>query len=203
MNGKNEIDVRGAPDDRHDRVTVGVAVVDGSRRGRNGHRGSIAEVAAAGKIVRVVTVPKNQLMLIAGLVWCLAGAMVCVIGLPLELGLAPSHLILFPLAGVIFLAFYLFVFSRLVRKHTGRIRARPEERLPIWNFFNASSWAVMAVMMGGGMALRLSHLVPDWMIAFFYSGLGVALLLCGVRFLGIFARKDVLVLASERSRADA
>jgi small-conductance mechanosensitive channel len=144
--------------------------------------------------VHVVHIPKNHLMLIAGLVWCAAGTMVCVIGLPLEFGLAPSNLILFPLAVVIFLVFYLFVFSRLVRKHTGRIRAREEERLPFWHFFNASSWAVMAVMMGGGMALRLSHLMPDSMIAFFYSGLGVALFLCGVRFLGIFARKDVLTV---------
>ncbi len=152
--------------------------------------------------MRVVLVPKNHLMLIAGLVWCAAGAMVSMIGLPLELGLAPSHLILLPLAVVIFLAFYFFVFSRLVRKHTGRIRARTEDRLPFWHFFNASSWVVMAVMMGGGMALRLSHLMPDWMIAFFYSGLGVALFLCGVRFLGVFARKDVLALAPERSRSD-
>ena len=152
--------------------------------------------------MRLVDIPKNHLMLIAGLVWCAAGAMVCVIGLPLEFGLAPSHLILLPLAAVIFLVFYFFVFSRLVRKHTGRIRARAEDRLPFWHFFNASSWVVMAVMMGGGMALRFSHLVPDWMIAFFYSGLGVALLLCGLRFLGIFARRDVLALAPERLRSD-
>jgi hypothetical protein len=65
--------------------------------------------------VHVVHIPKNHLMLIAGLVWCAAGAMVCMIGLPLEFGLAPSHLILFPLAVVIFLVFYFFVFSRLVR----------------------------------------------------------------------------------------
>lgn len=147
--------------------------------------------------MRVAHIPKNYLMLIAGLVWCAAGAMVIVIGLPLEVGLVPSHLILFPLAVVIFFAFYFFVFSRLVRKHTGRIRARPEDRLPFWQFFNASSWAVMAVMMGGGITLRLSHLMPDWMIAFFYTGLGVALFLCGVRFLGVFARKDVLALAPE------
>jgi small-conductance mechanosensitive channel len=147
--------------------------------------------------VRAVHVPKNQLMLIAGLVWCAAGAMVCLIGLPLEFGLAPSHLILVPLAAVIFVAFYVFVFSRLVRKHAGRIRARAEDRLPFWQFFNASSWAVMAVMMGGGMALRLSHVMPDWTIAFFYSGLGVALFLCGVQFLGVYARKDVLALAAD------
>ena len=152
--------------------------------------------------MHVVLVPKNTLMLIAGLVWCAAGAMVCMVGIPLLIGLAPEHPVLVPLAVGIFLAFYLFVFSKLVRKHTGRIRAREEDRLPFWHFFNASSWAVMAVMMGGGMALRLSHQVPDWAIAFFYSGLGVALFLCGVRFLGVFARKDVLALEPELVRAD-
>jgi small-conductance mechanosensitive channel len=146
--------------------------------------------------VRVPQVPKNQLMLIAGLVWCAAGAMVVLIGLPLEFQLAPEHLVLLPLAGVVFLAFYFLVFSQLVRKHTGRIRAQTEDRLPVWQFFNASSWVVMAVMMGGGMALRFSHAMPDWMIAFFYSGLGVALFLCGLRFLGVFARKEVLVPAA-------
>lgn len=147
-------------------------------------------------------VPKNHLMLIAGVVWCVAGAIVCIVGLPLEIQLAPEHLVLIPLAVAIFLAFYVFVFSRLVRKHTNRIRARKEHRLPVWSFFNASSWAVMAVMMGGGMALRLSHAVPDWAIAFFYSGLGVALFLCGIRFLGVFARRDVLALEPELVRAD-
>ena len=147
--------------------------------------------------------PKNQLMLIAGLVWCAAGAFVCMVGLPLEFRLAPSHLILVPLAVGIFLVFYVFVFSPLVRKHTSRIRARKEDRLPVWNFFNASSWVVMAVMMGGGMALRFSHLMPDWMIAFFYSGLGAALFLCGVLFLGVFARKDVLARAPGQPRSDA
>ncbi len=151
--------------------------------------------------MRAIHVPKNHLMLIAGLVWCAAGAMVCLIGLPLEFGLAPSNLLLIPLAAVIFLAFYFLVFSRLVRKHTGRIRARSEDRLPFWHFFNASSWVVMAVMMGGGMALRLSHVMPDSMIAFFYSGLGAALFLCGLRFVGVFARKDVLALTPESEPA--
>ncbi|MDA8203885.1 MAG: hypothetical protein M0Z49_14215 [Chloroflexi bacterium] len=141
-----------------------------------------------------LSVPRDQLILIAGLVWCLAGAMVCVVGLPLEVRLAPAHLVLVPLAAVIFIAFYVLVFSPLVRRHTARIRARREERLPFWHFFNASSWAVMVVMMGGGMALRLSHTMPDWTIAFFYSGLGVALFLCGVRFVGIYARRDLAVV---------
>ena len=139
-----------------------------------------------------MSVPKNVLMLIAGAVWIAAGGMVVAIGLPLEIRLAPEHLVLVPLAALIFVAFYVLVFARLVRKHTNRIRARAEARLPIYQFFDARSWAVMAVMMGGGMALRLSHAVPDWAIAFFYSGLGIALFLCGIRFLGVFAQRVVL-----------
>ena len=153
--------------------------------------------------MRFVTLPRNHLLLVAGLVWCAAGAMVCVVGLPLELTLAPSNLILVPLAAAVFLAFYYLVFSPLVRRHTRRIRARTEDRLPFWHLFNASSWVVMAVMMGGGMSLRLSQLVPDWAIAFFYSGLGVALFLCGVRFIGVFARPDGPAPLPEQVRSDS
>jgi small-conductance mechanosensitive channel len=141
-------------------------------------------------------------MLIAGVVWCLAGAMVMLTGLPLEFRLAPEHLALVPLAIGIFVVFYLFVFSRLVRKHTSRIRASEEERLPFWHFFNASSWVVMGAMMAGGMLLRMSRVVPDWAIAFFYSGLGTALFICGLRFIAVYVRKDVLADDPERVLAD-
>jgi len=146
----------------------------------------------------LVTVPKNRLMLIAGLVWCVAGAMVSGIGLPLLWKLGFAQLVLYPLAGVVFLIFYFLIFSRLVVKHTRRIRERSEPRLPFWNFFDTSSYVVMVIMMGGGMWLRLSQVVPNWMIAFFYSGLGIALFSCGVRFLGVFSRKDVEIRTGEK-----
>ncbi len=146
--------------------------------------------------MHVPTLPKNQLVLLAGIVWCVAGTMVCMVGLPLQLTLAQQHMILVPLAVSVFVVFYRFVFSRLVVKHTSRIRASTEERLPWWQFFSGSSWVVMGVMMGGGLVLRHSRVMPDWMIAFFYTGLGLALLLCGIRFLRVFARRDVLAVAS-------
>lgn len=152
--------------------------------------------------MRPLTVQKNQLLLIAGAVWCLAGAMVMLIGLPLQVRLAPEHLVLVPLAVGIFLVFYLFVFSRLVRKHTSRIRASEQERLPFWQFFNASSWALMGLMMAAGFLLRTTHILPDWAIAFFYSGLGTALFICGLRFIAVYLRKDVLVSEPERVLAD-
>lgn len=136
-------------------------------------------------------VSKNVLVLIAGLVWSFAGIMVCVVGLPLLWSLGPGDPILYPLALVNFLLFYFFIFSRLVVKHTQRIRTDPRSRLPFWNFFDRSSFIVMAIMMAGGMWLRLAHIFPNWMIAFFYSGLGVALFLCGVRFVNVFLAKGV------------
>ncbi|MEO5964333.1 MAG: hypothetical protein ABIR11_02615, partial [Candidatus Limnocylindrales bacterium] len=90
--------------------------------------------------MRFPSVPKNQLMLIAGIVWCAAGTMVVLVGLPLELRLAPAQLVLIPLAVLIFVAFYFLVFARLVSRHTRRIRAERAERLPAYRFFNASSW---------------------------------------------------------------
>ena len=147
----------------------------------------------------LVAIPKNMLILIAGMVWCVAGAMVSGIGLPLLLNLGFTRLILYPLAGVVFLIFYFLIFSRLVVKHTERIRERPEQRLPFWNFFDTSSYVVMVIMMAGGMWLRLAHILPNWVIAFFYSGLGIALFSCGVRFLGIFSQKEVLLVKGEQS----
>src|SRR5215216_773504 len=147
----------------------------------------------------LVAIPKNILILIAGMVWCVAGAMVSGIGLPLLWDLGFTRLILYPLAGVVFLLFYFLIFSRLVVKHTERIRERPEQRLPFWNFFDTSSYIVMVIMMAGGMWLRLAHILPNWMIAFFYSGLGIALFSCGVRFLGIFSQKEVLLVKGEQS----
>lgn len=40
----------------------------------------------------------------------------------------------------------------------------------------------MAVMMSGGIGLRLSGLAPERFIAVFYTGLGAALLLAGLLF---------------------
>ena len=57
--------------------------------------------------------------------------------------------------------------------------------------------------MGGGMALRLSHQVPDWMIAFFYTGPRRRALPLRRSLPGRVARKDVLTLALEQARSDS
>lgn len=49
-------------------------------------------------------------------------------------------------------------------------------------FFDGKAFAVMAVMMTGGIGLRASGLAPERFIAVFYTGLGTSLLLAGLLF---------------------
>ncbi len=63
-----------------------------------------------------------------------------------------------------------------------------EETKPIWNFFDLRAYLIMAFMMGGGIWLLNSGLVPEVFIAVFYTGLGCALALAGVLFWVMFFR---------------
>ena len=71
-----------------------------------------------------------------------------------------------------------------------RIRSYGEEKMHVLKFFDVRGYLIMAVMMGGGIALRSFHLVPGWFIAFFYTGLGIALALAGVGFLVHYFHRD-------------
>lgn len=69
-----------------------------------------------------------------------------------------------------------------MRKHTARITGYVEERQFFLKFFDGKAFGIMAVMMTGGIGLRVSGIAPDRFIAVFYSGLGAALLLAGIWF---------------------
>lgn len=137
-------------------------------------------------------VPKNYLILLASLVWMFAGVMVIKAGWAYLLELIKTQPLLLLLSPLVFILFYWFIFARLVKRHTRRIAAAPESHLPLWQFFDLKSYFVMAVMMSGGFWLRSSHILPGWVIGFFYPGLGFALFACGTRFFSVFLRKKVL-----------
>ena len=80
------------------------------------------------------------------------------------------------------------MFFRMSQKHTRRIRGYAGETQPFWRFFDRKAYLIMAVMMGGGISLRYSGLVPEVFVAVFYTGLGCALALAGVCFWGAFLR---------------
>lgn len=125
-------------------------------------------------------VQRKTLLLIASLVWCVAGFNILRIGL---LAYAP-YIFVFHifLSALVFLVFQTFIFGRLVKKHTERIRGYREEYHFFLKFFDVKSFVIMAVMMTGGIYLRVSGLGPEVFIAVFYTGLGAALLLAGILF---------------------
>ena len=125
-------------------------------------------------------VKRNTLLLIACLVWCAAGFNILRIGI-----LAYSDylgVLNFILSLVVFVVFQLFIFGKLVKKHSNRIAGYEEERHFFLKFFDAKSFAIMAFMMTGGIALRSSGAAPERFIAVFYTGLGASLLLAGILF---------------------
>ena len=125
-------------------------------------------------------VKRNALLLIACFVWCAAGFNILRIGVlayPDYLGIMN-----FALSLAVFVVFQLFIFGKLVKKHSTRITGYEEERHFFLKFFDAKSFATMAFMMTGGVALRSSGVAPERFIAVFYAGLGASLLLAGVLF---------------------
>lgn len=129
---------------------------------------------------------KNQLLLLAGLVWAAAGFNVLRIGLlcyPPYISLLNGVFSL-----IVFALFQWFVFSPLVKKHTHRITSYEQPRQAFWRFFDRKSFIIMACMMTFGIGLRVSGLAPDVFIAVFYTGLGAALTMAGILFLVQFGR---------------
>ena len=125
-------------------------------------------------------VKRNTLLLLACLVWSAAGFNILRIGLEAY----PAHLTVLNclLSVLVFVVFQRFIFGKLVKKHTARISAYLEERHFFLKFFDGKAFAIMAVMMTGGIGLRISGLAPERFIAVFYTGLGASLLVAGLLF---------------------
>lgn len=134
---------------------------------------------------QIFHVKKRTLLAVAGGVWLLAGFNVARLGILSYIDLSKILFVHILLSVAVFCAFGL-MFYKMSIKHTKRIKGYKEEFKPVWHFFDLKSYIIMAVMMGGGIWLRSSGLVPNVFIAVFYTGLGCALALAGVLFLIMF-----------------
>lgn len=131
-------------------------------------------------------VKKRYLLLIASLVWLFAGLKVLSLGLEAYKTNFTALNVLLSIA--VFIVFWIMVFNRLVNKHTVRIKAYTEERRYFWNFFDLKSFIIMAIMMTGGILIRKYSLLGVNFIAFFYTGIGAALSLAGLKFMYNFIK---------------
>ena len=95
-------------------------------------------------------VKEKSLLLIAGIVWLMAGFNVARLGVLSYLQIERQwYLYLLSM-----LVFFLFgrMFFKMSKKHTKRIIAYEEYR-PFWHFFDKKAYIMMACMMGGGIGL--------------------------------------------------
>lgn len=128
---------------------------------------------------RIFNVKKRMLLLIAGIVWMIAGFNVARLGI-LSYRMIERKWYYFIFSMVVF-ALFGIMFYKMSRKHTKRIIGYEAYR-PFWNFFDLKAYLIMAFIMGGGIGFRVAGIFPDIFIAFFYTGLGCALALAGVLF---------------------
>ncbi len=132
-------------------------------------------------------VKKRTLLAIAGGVWLLAGLNVIRMGVMAYLSLAEFNY-LYLLLSLVVMGLFGTMFYRLSLKHTNRIKTYSGSTRPFWHFFDLKSYIIMAVMMSGGVSLRILGVLPTTFVAFFYTGVGAALMLAGVMFFCKYAR---------------
>lgn len=125
-------------------------------------------------------VKKINLILVAGIVWLIAGINIFHIGIIAYAGYLSAVNVL--LSVIVYVIFHNMVFRKMVKKHTQRIVEYEEERQQIYKFFNKQAYCIMAFMMTFGIGLRVSGLAPDIFIAVFYTGLGASLVIAGISF---------------------
>ena len=135
---------------------------------------------------KALSVQKQTLILIAGIVWTIAGFNIVRIGLVAYQGNFTWWRALLSVA--VYAVFQIFIFGKMVGKHTNRILQYEEERQNFFRFFDTKSYLIMVFMMTLGIGLRVSGVVPNGFIAYFYTGLGASLLTAGVLFIVRYVR---------------
>lgn len=127
-------------------------------------------------------VGRKTLMVVAGIVWTVAGVNILRIGIDCWAQVSGGFVLMLLGAVAVFAAFHYMVFSRMFHKHKRRISQKGDSNC-LMGFFDARGWIIMAFMITLGVSIRRYELMPLWFIAPFYTGLSSALVLTGIRFL--------------------
>jgi hypothetical protein len=118
-------------------------------------------------------VPKNWLLLTAGLMW--TGVGVYLISLAVEWVFAPNVKspwnYWLPGIGLAYLIFQ-FGFSRLASKNSLRINNHPEEKPCLFAFQEWHSYPLVLFMIGLGITLRKFTPIPKPLMGIMYMGIG-------------------------------
>jgi len=121
----------------------------------------------------MLQIPTKVLILVAGIVWFLAGAGVMATGVTAA---TDAWNLYMALAFILVYVAFLVLFLMITRKQIKRINSYTAKMTSIYKFFDARAYIIIAVMVFLGAAIRLSQFVPGFVIAPFYCGLGLSLI---------------------------
>jgi len=126
-------------------------------------------------------VPKRYLLLVAGGIWLFAGGFLEYRGEHMLPGF--SHLWIGSAAAIILgISLFLLFFLKISYKHITRITSLQIIRPCVFSFFDLKGYAMMALMIGMGIALRRTGIANPEVLGYFYMGMGIPLLLSAIRF---------------------
>jgi hypothetical protein len=126
-------------------------------------------------------VNNRQLLLLAGMVWIVAGANILRIGILTWLTDSQYWLFKAGEATIVFLIFFNLIFRRLYIKHSDRISKKANNN-HLLSFFDLKGWIIMLFMITLGVTVRKFQLLPNSFISVFYTGLSTALIITGILF---------------------
>ena len=133
-------------------------------------------------------VPKNLLLLIAGLIWM--GTGILLISMAATWLSNVIHLNVYLYAGLgalLAMPIHHFGFLKIVDKNIERILEMKDRRC-LFSFVPWKSYIVIIVMIAMGVTLRHSS-IPKHYLAIMYVGIGLALILSSVRYMRIYIRE--------------
>ena len=126
----------------------------------------------------ILAVSKRTLLLVAGLVWGIAGFRVFTLGEGDVSSYNGSVIISTAISFIIFFIFFNFIFKKMSVKHTKRIVNSKLRKQCVFSFFDVKGYIIMGCMMTFGIIVRSSGIFNP-----FYIGLGAALFLAGILFI--------------------
>ena len=127
-------------------------------------------------------VNKRTLLMIASVVWLMAGTMVLTLGLEVILKEQKYIIVSSIVAISVLYIFFNFIFKKMVKKHKDRISDKEQEKLCLFSFFDVKSYLIMAFMMTLGITIRSMSFINPLYWSPVYIGIGSALFLAGVLF---------------------
>lgn len=127
-------------------------------------------------------VPKNALLLLAGLLWIGIGLLMNGLSFSWLGGEKPDQVLLMLAIGfVLALIIHHFGFLRIVDRNLGRILPMEGKRC-LFSFMPWKSYILIGIMVLVGFSLRQTP-IPKNYLSVLYTGIGTALILSSVRYL--------------------